>query len=158
MSREAKERPRVQADDPFPQPESYKKSSASSAVRATTSSGGPGVDENAITEGSGAPTAPTDARAATHVEIDTPLVHDLHRGEQLDVTGRVVAEGSDARGLTVDVYLRAMHGNRSVWIATAVTDAKGHFRARGVVSREAQSGDHQVIVRTRGDDRRAPSH
>jgi len=157
MSREAKERPRVAADDPFPQPESYKKSSASSAIKATAG-GGAGFEENPITEGSGAPNAPADPRAATHVEIDTPMVHDLHRGEQLDVTGRITAEGTDARGLTVDVYLRAMHGSRSVWIATAVTDAQGHFRARGIVSREAQSGDHQVIVRTRGDDRRAPSH
>src|SRR5262249_60516813 len=80
MSREAKERPRVAADDPFPQPESYKKSSASSAVKATANGGGAGFEENPITEGSGAPNAPADPRAATHVEIDTPLVHDLHRG------------------------------------------------------------------------------
>ena len=156
MSKEAKERPRVKADDPFPQPESYKKSSASSAVRATE--GGAGFEESPITEGTAAAqNAPPDPRAPTHVELETPLVHDLHRGEQLEVAGRVSAEGSDARGLTVDVYLRAMHGNRSVWVATAVTDGQGHFRARGIVSKEAQSGDHQVIARTRGDARRAPS-
>jgi transglutaminase-like putative cysteine protease len=157
MSHEARQRPRVAADDPFPQPESYKRQSASSAVRATET-GSRGSEENPISEGTAAAAnAPTDPRAPTHVEIDTPLVQDLRRGEQLDVTGRVVADGTDARGLTVDVYLRAMRGNRSVWIATAVTDAQGHFRARGVVSHESQSGDHQVIVRTRGDQRRAPS-
>src|SRR5262249_26813773 len=134
MSREARERPRAAADDPFPQPESYKRGSASSAVRETQA--GFGFEENPMSE-SGAPpspsAAPADRRAPTHVEVDTPLVRDLRRGEQLDVGGRVTADGTDAGKLTVDVYLRSLRGGRSVWISTAVTSGQGRFRARGVV-------------------------
>ena len=55
------------------------------------------------------------------------------------------------------IYLRAVGGSRLDWLASAVTGADGRFRARGAVPRTTPGGTHRIIVRVRGDDRRAPS-
>ncbi|HJZ85369.1 MAG TPA: transglutaminase domain-containing protein [Polyangia bacterium] len=156
MSEESRTRPRAPADDPFPQPEKYKSGSASSAVTATAATTAPEPEEGASAPPVGTVAAP-DPRASTHVEIDELEGKHARRGEVVDVTGRVAAEGTDAGGLTVDVYLRPLGSSRLEWLASAVTGADGRFRARGAVPRSVPGADHKVIVRVRGDDRRAPS-
>jgi hypothetical protein len=67
------------------------------------------------------------------------------------VRGRARSGGTEAAGIVVDVYLRALEAPRSVWITSAVTDAQGRFHARGTVPREVAGGEHQLIVQARGD-------
>jgi transglutaminase-like putative cysteine protease len=159
MSPEARERPRVRADDPFPQPESYRRGSASSLARPRPADGageGSMLSEDPDAPPAGAAAA-ADPRPVARVQVDEVSTREARRGDALDVVGRVSVDSTDAGGLTVDVYLRALGQGRSLWIASAVTDREGRFQARAVVPREASGGDHQVVVRCRGDDRRAPS-
>jgi hypothetical protein len=67
----------------------------------------------------------------------------------------VRADGTEAGGLPVEIYLAASGG--AVRVAEVVTAADGRSRASVEVPADLPLGDHRVVARTRGDARRAPS-
>jgi hypothetical protein len=141
---------RARADDPFPQPPSYRARSAGSMVAPTASMSASASAKPTASASASAGTSTTTTTTTT-IELEVPAVQDSRRGDVIEVRGRARSAGSEAAGIVVDVYLRALETPRSVWIASAVTDAQGRFYAQGNIPRQVAGGEHQLIVQARGD-------
>ena len=112
----------------------------------------PYVNLDAEPRSTGRPAPPT--RAATHIVV-SPDGHDTFRGEEIDVSGTIRADGADSGGLAVEIYLQGPGG--ALRVGAAITNADGSFRATLEIPRNLPLGDHRVVARTPGDEKRAPS-
>jgi hypothetical protein len=166
--------------DPFPQPRQFNAGaepprppppSSESSASSSSSSGGSGPGSGpGVGGGKGGPESrdpglpwvnldepparaePPRAHTSLTVELQT---RDTFRGDTIEVTGRLRAEGADAGGLPVEIFLQGPSGGLRVGAAT--TDPDGSFRALIDIPRNLPLGDHRVVARTRGDGKRAPS-
>jgi len=93
-------------------------------------------------------------RAPTRITVELQA-RSTFRGESVDVAGRVVAEGAAAGGLPIEIYLDAAGG--AVRVGSATTGEDGSWHAAVDVPRDLPLGQHRVVARTPGDERRAPS-
>jgi hypothetical protein len=93
-------------------------------------------------------------RARTHISVEVGERNPF-RGETVEVSGQVSADGSDGSGLPVEIFLEAPNG--AVRVAEATTTADGGFRVTLEIPKDLPLGDHRVVARTRGDQRRAAS-
>jgi hypothetical protein len=93
-------------------------------------------------------------RATTTISVEQLSGRSTFRGESVEVSG-AVASGAGAAGLPVEIYLDGAHG--AVRVGETTTDANGRWRATVEVPKELELGDHRVIARTRGDEKRGPS-
>jgi hypothetical protein len=71
------------------------------------------------------------------------------------VSGTVFASSGDPAGLGVEVYLDGPGG--AVRVAEATAGPDGRWSTTLEVPRDLALGDHRVVARTPGDERRAPS-
>ncbi len=121
-------------------------------------SGGPARVDLSAVEGADAreeeARKPAARRARTHLTIALSDGNSF-RGETVEVSGEVSADGADAGGLPIEIYLDRTGG--AVKVAEAITDAGGKYRVTVEVPKDLPLGDHRVVARTRGDDKRAPS-
>lgn len=151
--------------DPFPKPAAFVKDAGAQPPKEMDgpeprmSDGAkrpPRVDLEAIEREDAAADAPVSAhrpgRVRTRISIEI-AEKKAFRGERVEVHGRVSAEGTDAGGLPVEVYLHQAGG--AVKVGEAVSEADGAFHLSVEVPRNLQLGDHRVVARTRGDGRRA---
>jgi hypothetical protein len=155
------------AGDPFPQPPAYAKGAQPPApamqgsTRHSDGNGGSGggrshaltlqyVDLDALDREAPAPRI---SRSATQITVEASA-RSTFRGEAVEVTGAVLS-GGGAGALPVEIYLQGPGG--AVRVGETTTAADGRFRARIEVPRNLPLGDHRVVARTPGDDRRAPS-
>jgi hypothetical protein len=100
----------------------------------------------------GAPARPK--RAVTYIEV-TAAARDAFRGDSVAVDGRITAQGADAGGLSVEIYL--VTGRLAQRVAETTTAADGRYRAMVEVPRNLALGEYRVMARAVGDERRAPS-
>jgi hypothetical protein len=121
------------------------------------SAGPPTVDLNAV-EGADAQAEaarkPSARRAKTHLTIALAEGSSF-RGETVEVSGVAAVDGADPGGLPIEIYLD--HGGSAVKVGEALTDGNGRYRASIEVPKDLPLGDHKVIARCKGDDKRAPS-
>jgi uncharacterized protein YfaS (alpha-2-macroglobulin family) len=112
----------------------------------------------AVYDENGAPTSdplvPAEKRAPTTITVEL-ADRSTFRGETVDVSGLVAAQGADAGGLPVEIFLEGPGG--AVRVAETSTGADGRYRVTVEVPRDLPLGDHRVFARTRGDEKRAPS-
>jgi hypothetical protein len=93
-------------------------------------------------------------RATTQITVEL-ATRATFRGDSVEVAGRVAAQGASAGGLPVEVYLDAAGGAVRVGSATTADDGRWHTAVD--VPRDLPLGQHRVVARTPGDERRAPS-
>jgi hypothetical protein len=161
--------------DPFPRPTAYlknvtpppkgfatrQKATAESAHDSSSAEpSGPGsaphVDLDALVGTDAAelakPAQKVRARTAITVELgDATAI----RGDPVDIRGAVSAEGAAAGGLPVELYLDGPGG--AVRIGETTSGADGKFHATLEVPRDLPLGEHRLVARTPGDERRGPS-
>jgi len=94
-------------------------------------------------------------RVATRITVEALSGRGTFRGESVDVSGAVRVDGGDGGGLPVEIYLDGPHG--AVRVGETSTEPSGHWHTAVEVPKELELGDHRVVARTRGDDKRAPS-
>jgi hypothetical protein len=94
-------------------------------------------------------------RVATRIAVEQLSGRSTFRGQTVDVSGAIRVDGADPGGLPVEIYLDGPRG--ALRVGEATTDPSGRWRASVEVPKEMELGDHRVIARTRGDDKRGPS-
>jgi hypothetical protein len=92
------------------------------------------------------------ARIATRIHVELGA-RESFRGERVEVRGAVEPSGA---GLPVEIYLTSS-GRAAVKIADLVTDAEGRFQGSVEVPITISVGQHRLIARTPGDERRLPA-
>jgi hypothetical protein len=97
---------------------------------------------------------PPPKRAATTITVEL-ADRSTFRGETVDVSGVVTADGADAAALPIEIYLKGPGGE--VRVAETATASDGRYKVTVEVPRDLPLGDHRVFALTRGDDKRAPS-
>jgi hypothetical protein len=121
---------------------------------ASSSSVGGKVDLAALDAASVREAAASPQRAKTHISVELGT-RSSFRGDAVEVGGVVRSDGGDASALAVDIYLDGPAG--AVRVGETVTDAGGRWHASIEVPRDLAVGDHRVVARIRGDERRAPA-
>jgi hypothetical protein len=105
------------------------------------------------------PQPPGPPRLSTRLTVDS-VDRDGFRGEPVLVSGHaevvVEARSAPAEGLRLTLELVA-RGRPAVPLGDVVTDRDGRFHATVELPRTLPLGDYQVVVRSDGDQRRAPS-
>ncbi len=164
--------------DGLPQPPAYRRDSANENANANATAnrkagdapqqGRPATAPNAgeetiarlprrpeTSDGYGTQNADAPAPAPTSLTIALDA-REAFRGDPLRVRGRLSVEHGDPAGARVAIELVGP-GGRAVPLGETVTDGSGRFAADLEVPRDVALGEHRLIARFAGDERRAPS-
>lgn len=109
----------------------------------------------ASTSGMASPVSVADDRPPSSVSI-AAAGSGAHRGQPLQLSGSVRADGELCPHLAVELWLRAVETNKSFLLGTLATGDKGTFAGGIVVPADSPLGDYDVIARTQGDQRCGP--
>ncbi|MBW2525378.1 MAG: transglutaminase domain-containing protein [Deltaproteobacteria bacterium] len=84
------------------------------------------------------------------VTVDT-LDHDVFRGLPLHLKGRVRSKGRGCGNLRVDVVVLVGPARKERRVGSLSTDERGVYDGAVVLPRDLPTGDHELLVTTRGD-------
>lgn len=114
---------------------------------------GAGIDLEAVARADEAQASQQPRLLLTRITVDVGG-RDAFRGDRVEVFGAVTAEGGGGDGLPVEIYLDRPGG--AALVGQTVTGADGRYRLAVEVPPDLPLGDHRVVARSKGDERRAP--